>query len=113
MGAPKLATYVQVGDRVFAAGDVPPREYAEQITNPKAWVDGVVPGFDSDDEPGYASLTKAKLQEEIDLRNADREEGDQIVVEGTNKDALVGALVADDARTAGSDDTGDDTSSDD
>lgn len=35
--AKKLAAYVHVGGRVFAPGDSPEKEYADQITNPRAW----------------------------------------------------------------------------
>lgn len=35
----KLAANVQVGDRLFLAGESPDKEFADQITNPKAWGD--------------------------------------------------------------------------
>jgi len=33
----KLAANVQVGDALYEAGSTPPKEIADQITNPKAW----------------------------------------------------------------------------
>lgn len=33
----RLATRVHVGDEVYEAGDTPPAEVAEKITNPRAW----------------------------------------------------------------------------
>lgn len=45
----RLATYVHVhttdGSKVFGPGDEVPAEYAELITNPKAWAS------DADEEP--------------------------------------------------------------
>lgn len=48
----KLAANVWVGDPVqfFAAGSTPPKEYADQITNPNAWADAEDSGdAESDD----------------------------------------------------------------
>lgn len=49
---------------------------------------------------GYAKLSKADLQAEIDRRNEEREDDEQIVRKGANKPDLVAALEADDAAQA-------------
>jgi hypothetical protein len=38
-GQRKLARNVWVGGRFYEAGSTPPKEDADQITNPKAWGD--------------------------------------------------------------------------
>lgn len=47
--ARRLATAVHVDGQVFKAGDAPPKEFAEQITNPKAWTDDAEEGDTSDE----------------------------------------------------------------
>lgn len=49
-----------------------------------------------DEEVGYNQWTGKQLAAEVDKRNADREEADQIVVEGRKKSDYVAALEADD-----------------
>lgn len=39
-GSKKLARNVAVGGVMYPAGSTPDKEIADQITNPKAWVDG-------------------------------------------------------------------------
>ncbi len=39
----KLATAVTIGGRTYGPKDPIPDDVAEKITNPKAWVDGVLP----------------------------------------------------------------------
>ena len=39
MAARVLAAFVHVGGKVFAPGDSPEKEFADQITNPKAWAE--------------------------------------------------------------------------
>ena len=46
MAARKLVAYVHVDGHVFEPGDSPAKEYADQITNPKAW--GEVSDSDAD-----------------------------------------------------------------
>lgn len=50
----------------------------------------------SDEEVGYDSWTAKQLMSEIDNRNKDRAEGDQIVLEGKKKSDAVAALEKDD-----------------
>jgi hypothetical protein len=44
MAGKKLAAYVHVGGEVYKPGDTPPKDVAEEITNPLAW------GKDADDD---------------------------------------------------------------
>jgi hypothetical protein len=44
-----LASHVYVGGQVFKPGDSPAKEYADLITNPKAWA-GESAESDSDDD---------------------------------------------------------------
>ena len=36
-GEKKAVRHITIGDRSFAPGDEIPKEYAEQVNNPKAW----------------------------------------------------------------------------
>jgi len=109
MAARKLAAYVHIGGRSFAPGEAPPKEYADQITNPNAWVGGggaddaasSGDGGQESEETPYSKRTKAELQEEIDRRNEGRDDEDLIEPEGTKNADLVAALEADDAATSG------------
>lgn len=109
MAARKLKAYVHVAGRVFAPGDVPPKEFADQITNPSAW-DGDAPvseGPDGDEKAGdeksvpsvYAKVKVEDLKAEIEGRNVDREDDAKLSSDG-NKAALIGVLEADDAEAA-------------
>lgn len=60
-----------------------------------AWGEAV-----SDEEVGYDKWTAKQLMAEIDNRNTDRAEEDQIVLEGKKKSDAVAALEADDAAQA-------------
>lgn len=96
-----LAAHVVVGGRSFAPGESPEKEFADQITNPKAWEGGDAPQAgdgDSDEsaaDKGYADRKVDELQAEADERGLE--------VEGSGKDGkvlkadLVAALEADDA----------------
>lgn len=100
--ARRLAANVWVGSEFFAAGSVPPKEYAEQITNPAAW------GDTAPDEPAdasspapedvsvYADWKAADLKAEIASRNEGRDDDAKLPVKGKNAD-LIAALEADDA----------------
>ncbi|MET1061746.1 MAG: hypothetical protein ABWX71_02525 [Aeromicrobium sp.] len=97
-GAKKvLASNVFVGGRLFLAGDSPEKEYADQITNPKAW-GGDEPADADEGGKGYDGKKVDELAEEADKRGLE--------VEGTGKDGkvvkadLVAALEADDAASA-------------
>lgn len=61
--------------------------------------DGSDDGSDEEESEGkvdYNEWTNKRLKDEINSRNADRDEEDHIVPEGTNKPELVAALEADD-----------------
>jgi pyruvate/2-oxoglutarate dehydrogenase complex dihydrolipoamide acyltransferase (E2) component len=96
--ARKLAKNVYVGETLYMAGSTPPKEDAEQITNPAAWGDE-----SSDDDAGEGSKSYAD-QTVDELAEAAAERG--IDVEGTGKDGkvlkkdLVSALETDDADNA-------------
>lgn len=65
------------------------------------WVKVDDGAFDDDSaDGGYHSMRKADLEQEVANRNADRDEDNQVVVDGkgTVKD-LIAALEADDANT--------------
>lgn len=101
MGAKKkvLAAYVHVAGQVFKPGDSPDKEFADQITNPKAWEGAEV---DEPDEPVAKSLdemTAGELKAEIGTRNAKRSEADALSDKG-NKGELLERLKADDAAAA-------------
>lgn len=125
----KLAYHVHVDDEhgethVFGPDDALPAWAAKKITNPSAWEGGNVPtavantpatsvvpvSGSPDNGPGadpestkrpYAKWVKADLQAEVDRRNADRESGDLIEVEGKGTAAdLAAALEGDDAAQA-------------
>lgn len=101
-----LAANVQVGDRLFLAGDSPEKEYADQITNPKAW--GGDAGADDDSgggdagatSKGYSDLTVEELTAKADERKL------EVTGTGANdkvlKKDLVAALEAADAANAAS-----------
>lgn len=108
MAARKLAAYVHVGGRVFAPGDTPPKEFADQITNPAAWGDTSADekgsgGTSDSGSKGYGDLTVDELNAEVEKRNEGRDQA--IEVTGTGKDGnvlksdLVDALKADDEST--------------
>ncbi|WP_461021920.1 hypothetical protein, partial [Thalassiella azotivora] len=48
----RLARFVHVAGHSFAPGDEPPREFADQITNPKAWADEAADGGSGDGGSG-------------------------------------------------------------
>lgn len=96
MAARKLAAYVHVGGSVFAPGDRPEKEYADQITNPKAW--GEVDDGDAPEEDvPYAKRKKADLEDLVAERNATRPEADALDVGNGTVKELAAALDADDA----------------
>lgn len=96
--ARQLAANVYVGDTLYPAGSTPPKDIAEQITNPKAWGDTDTPAAESDEDgpQSYGSLSKADLVAEIEKRNDGREDDATLPTSG-NKADLVAALEADDA----------------
>lgn len=63
MAGKKLAAYVHVGGRVFAPGDSPEAEFAEQITNPKAWGESSDPESTSPDPDSEAPKGNASRDE--------------------------------------------------
>ena len=103
MGAGKkvLAANVIVDGRLFLAGQSPEKEFADQITNPKAWGgDEVDDKADASGDAGatskgYGDLKPAELEELV----AEREL--EVVGTGANdkvlKKDMVAALEADDA----------------
>jgi hypothetical protein len=93
--ARKLKAYVHVDGKVFAPGDTPPKAYADQITNPKAWT-----GADDPDPTGYGALDAAGLKAEIEKRNEGREDDAKLTDKGS-KAILVAVLEADDAANSG------------
>lgn len=108
MGAGKkvLAVNVQVGDRLFLAGESPEKEYADQITNPKAWGGDAVADDDSTSgdagatSKGYADLTVDELTDKAAERKL------EVTGTGANdkvlKKDLIAALEANDAANAAS-----------
>jgi hypothetical protein len=105
--ARRLAANVWVGDQFFEAGSVPPKEIAEQITNPKAWGDTVAEEPEAPKDPGssetpeatesaYAGWKAAELKAEIATRNEGRDDDAKLPAKGKNAD-LIAALEADDA----------------
>jgi polyphosphate kinase 2 (PPK2 family) len=94
MAGRKLATNVWVAGRFFAAGSTPDKEYAEQITNPKAW--GEDTDTESSDATTYSSMKVDDLKAEIESRNEGRDEDAQLSTEGKKAD-LIAVLEADDA----------------
>lgn len=95
-----LATNVWVDGEFYAEGARPPAEVAEQITHPDAWKKADKADDSADGGQGgsgYGGMVKKELQAEIDKRNQDRNEADQIKPDGTKNDDLVAALEADDA----------------
>lgn len=121
-GGKSLKSNVWVGDPavLFLAGSTPPKEYADQITNPNAWEGGVAPepeaapqggddgdsDGDGDNSKGYGDLKVADLKAEIVKRNEGREEADLISLEGT-KSVLAAALKADDESESDGESEGD------
>lgn len=103
MAGKELAAYVHIGGRSFKPGDVPPKEYAEQITNPLAWGEGddaaSDDGTEAEGKP-YPKWTVPELEAEIDRRNDGRGEDDLIEAESGRKDDLVAALQGDDAASS-------------
>lgn len=110
MAGRKLARNVFVAGRLFLADSEPPKEFADQISNPNAWAGGSKEkseGSKPDAQKADGSGSEAKklgdhtvpeLQAEIDKRNEGREEDAKIQVGGKgNKADLVKALKADDA----------------
>lgn len=104
--AGRLQYFVTVEDpktgerKAFGPEDEIPDWAAELITNPSAWAEAPEHG-DGDDEGDdpYKGWVKAQLAEEIEKRNAAREDEDDHIVaggKGTVAD-LKAALVADDA----------------
>jgi hypothetical protein len=93
MAGRKLAANVWVAGRFFATGSTPDKEYAEQITNPKAWGEGT--DTESSDTT-YSSMKVDDLKAEIESRNDGRDEADQLSTEGKKAD-LIAVLEADDA----------------
>lgn len=96
-----LAVNVQVGGRLFLAGESPEKEFADQITNPKAWggdeVEGDAEGSGDagSTSKGYTDLTVEELTEKADERKL------EVTGTGANdkvlKKDLVAALEAADA----------------
>lgn len=81
--ARKLTKNVYVGETLYRAGSTPPKDIAEQITNPKAW-DGDAPDAvdDAVDEaPDYDSMAPDSLAALADTRGVE--------VKGTGKDGNV------------------------
>lgn len=88
--ARKLAANVHVGGRFFKAGDSPPDEFAEQITNPKAWGKSEpAPDADPDGPP-----PKTGQGSGVDKWKAFAESKGITVPEDAKRDDIV-ALVAD------------------
>lgn len=93
--ARKLAKNVYVGETLYMAGSTPPKEDADQITNPAAWGDDAPEADGKDDDKGYAGQKVGELEAEVAKR--------ELEVEGSGKDGkvvkadLVAALEADDA----------------
>lgn len=56
----KLAANVHVGGRFFEAGSTPDKEFADQITNPKAWGEDVESEATSDGPPPKAGRGSGK-----------------------------------------------------
>lgn len=88
--ARKLAKNVYVGETLYMAGSTPPKEDADQITNPAAW------GDDSSDDAdkGYADQKVADLKAEAEKRGLEVEGADG---KAAVKADYVAALEADDA----------------
>lgn len=97
----KLARYTTVGGKTYAPGEVPSKEHAELIDNPKVWeadeVADIAPDPVSDGD--YAAADADALKTEIDRRN-DGREADKKVSKSGGKDKLIEALKADDADSA-------------
>lgn len=102
-----LAVNVQVGSRLFLAGEAPEKEFADQITNPKAWGGDEVEddkaegsGDAGSTSKGYTDLTVEELTEKADERKL------EVTGTGANdkvlKKDLVAALEAADAADAAS-----------
>ncbi len=102
MAGKKLAAYVHVGGQVFAPGDTPPKEFADQITNPKAWEGGNAPSTSNkadDSDPGYSKSKVDDLKAEIEKRNEGREDEAKLSTDGVKAD-LVKVLETDDKAQA-------------
>lgn len=109
-GRKRLTSFVHVAGRVYGPDDDVPADVAKLITNPKAWGEAAADTIEAEPEPdgrsdgeettgqvvGYSESTVKELRAEIDARNTDRDEDDQIVPDGKNKPDLVAALQADD-----------------
>lgn len=98
---------VFIDGTLYAAGSTPPKEIAEQIDNPKAWGDDDTSSEASGESAGSELPdTVEELEALVEERNATREEGERMTVEGTGangrvlKKDLVAALKADDAASA-------------
>lgn len=60
MAGRKLAANVHVGGRFFEAGSTPEKEFADQITNPKAWGEDEAAEAASDGPPPKAGRGSGK-----------------------------------------------------
>lgn len=92
--ARKLAANVYVGETLYRAGTSPEKEIADQITNPKAWGEGVADDSGDSGEKPLSKMSKDELVAEVEKRNADREDDAKLPTTGT-KPELVAALEAD------------------
>jgi pyruvate/2-oxoglutarate dehydrogenase complex dihydrolipoamide acyltransferase (E2) component len=111
--ARQLAKNVYVGEKLYMAGSTPPKDVAEQITNPAAWGDGdaktdpapapadppaAPPAGGDDDVVDYNDTAKFKAD---DLEKLAADRGLDVKGTGANdkvlKKDLVAALEADDA----------------
>jgi hypothetical protein len=90
----KLARNVIIGGTLYAAGETPPKDVADQITNPNAWGGDE----DSDGGKGYGDMSPDELKAEAEKREL------EVTGTGANgnvkKSDLVAALEADDAASA-------------
>lgn len=99
----KLAANVAVNGTMYGP-DYPKNkvtaDVAEQITNPKAWGEGVEEDTGSDEPKSLDDMTSAELKAEIDSRNEGREDDAKLSKAG-NKTELLETLKADDLAAAG------------
>lgn len=105
-GAPTENPIVGGDLTALAAGAPPPSQNPGELQSVHPdqvpFIDGAgdlgIAGADEDDDeiPPYSEWKVADLQSEIDNRNADRDEADQIVPTGKLKADLITALEADD-----------------
>lgn len=86
-------------------GEPSPSEVeSEDETGEDEELDEAAEAEPEEDDWSYDDLTKAELKAEIDARNAELDEDDQIVPEGSKKDDLIAALVANDDAAKDEDD---------